>query len=231
MPNFTLRPSQLDILRSRGGRMGISAVPGSGKTFTLSALAAQIISSGALETDQDVLIVTLVNSAVDNFSARISQMVEQRGLIPHLGYRVRTLHGLAHDIVREKPSLAGLEDRFQIVDERESEFIRKESANAWLQTNYELGIRNYLQEDLDESQIGKIRRDERYGLPDSVHKIANAFIRTCKNYALAPEDLRVKLDAAPAPLGVGGNGADVRLVHHQPETAVANDGRFARRTE
>ncbi|MBL1156145.1 MAG: hypothetical protein D8M51_14610, partial [Ignavibacteriae bacterium] len=58
--NFTLRPSQTEILRYRGGRMGISAVPGSGKTFTLSALAAQIISSGALEADQDVLIVTLV---------------------------------------------------------------------------------------------------------------------------------------------------------------------------
>jgi DNA helicase-2/ATP-dependent DNA helicase PcrA len=194
--NFTLRPSQTDILRYHGGKLGISAVPGSGKTFTLSALAAQIISSGALETDQDVLIVTLVNSAVDNFSARISQMVEQRGLIPHLGYRVRTLHGLAHDIVREKPSLAGLEDRFQIVDDRESEFIRKEAANAWLQVNGELVIGNYFKDDLDESRISYIRRDEKYGLPDSVHKLATAFIRTCKNYALTPEDLRGKLDAS-----------------------------------
>ena len=46
---FTLRPSQTEILRYRGGKLGISAVPGSGKTFTLSALAAQIISSGAVE--------------------------------------------------------------------------------------------------------------------------------------------------------------------------------------
>ena len=51
---ITLRPSQTDILRYRSGRMGISAVPGSGKTFTLSALAAQIITSGALEPDQEV---------------------------------------------------------------------------------------------------------------------------------------------------------------------------------
>ena len=43
-----LRPSQTSILRYRGGKMGISAVPGAGKTFTLSALAAQIITSGAL---------------------------------------------------------------------------------------------------------------------------------------------------------------------------------------
>ncbi|MCL4825514.1 MAG: ATP-dependent helicase, partial [Anaerolineales bacterium] len=194
--NFTLRPSQTEILRYRGGRMGISAVPGSGKTFTLSALAAQIISSGALEADQDVLIVTLVNSAVDNFSARISQMVEARGLIPHLGYRVRTLHGLAHDIVREKPSLAGLEDRFQIVDERESEFIRKESANAWLST-FPNHLDDYLDPEMDASKRDWARRQQ---LPDLVHNLGMAFIRTCKNYALTPEDLRAKLDNAPAAL-------------------------------
>jgi DNA helicase-2/ATP-dependent DNA helicase PcrA len=194
--NFTFRPSQLDILRYRGGRMGISAVPGSGKTFTLSALAAQIISSGALEADQDVLIVTLVNSAVDNFSARISQMVEARGLIPHLGYRVRTLHGLAHDIVREKPSLVGLEDRFQIVDDRESEFIRKEAANAWLST-----FPNHL-DDFFDPEMDNNKRDwtRRQYLPDLIHSLGLAFIRTCKNYALTPDDLRARINEAPAPL-------------------------------
>jgi DNA helicase-2/ATP-dependent DNA helicase PcrA len=194
--NFTLRPSQTDILRYRSGKLGISAVPGSGKTFTLSALAAQIISSGALEADQDVLIVTLVNSAVDNFSARISQMVEARGLIPHLGYRVRTLHGLAHDIVREKPSLVGLEDRFQIVDDRESEFIRKEAANAWLST-FPNHLDDYFDPEMDNNKRDWTRRQH---LPDLVHSLGMAFIRTCKNYALAPEDLRYKLDSAPAPL-------------------------------
>lgn len=194
--SFALRPSQLDILRYRGGRMGISAVPGSGKTFTLSALAAQIISSGALEPDQDVLIVTLVNSAVDNFSARISQMVEARGLIPHLGYRVRTLHGLAHDIVREKPSLAGLEDRFQIVDEREAEFIRKEAANAWLSA-FPNALDDYFAPEMDNNKREWARREQ---LPDLVHNLALAFIRTCKDHALTPDDLRARLDAAPAPL-------------------------------
>jgi len=193
---FTFRPSQLDILRYRGGRMGISAVPGSGKTFTLSALAAQIISSGALEADQDVLIVTLVNSAVDNFSARISQMVEARGLIPHLGYRVRTLHGLAHDIVREKPSLAGLEDRFQIVDDRESEFIRKEAANAWLST-FPNHLDDFFDPEMDNNKRDWVRRQH---LPDLVHSLGLAFIRTCKNYALAPDDLRARLNDAPASL-------------------------------
>lgn len=202
MMNFTFRPSQTDILRYRGGKLGISAVPGSGKTFTLSALAAQIITSGMLATDQDVLIVTLVNSAVDNFSARIGKMVEQRGLIPHLGYRVRTLHGLAHDIVREKPALAGLEERFQIVDEREAEFIRKEAANAWL-TTFPNHLDEYLSPDLDESKRDWIRRQQ---LPDLAHNLSLAFIRSCKNLTLTPDDLRQKLNTAPAPLSLAEMG-------------------------
>ena len=115
---FTPRPAQQKILSYTGGRMGISAVPGSGKTHTLSALAAQLIRSGRIGDEQEVLIVTLVNSAVDNFSARIKDFL---GLSLPFGYRVRTLHGLAHDLVREKPGSVGLEERFRIVDERESD--------------------------------------------------------------------------------------------------------------
>jgi len=193
---FTLRPTQAEIANYRGGKLGISAVPGSGKTFTLSALAAQIVTRNVLGPDQDVLIVTLVNSAVENFSARISQMVQIRGLIPNLGYRVRTLHGLAHDIVREKPSLAGLEDRFQIVDEREAEFIRAESANAWLAGNPGQ-IEDYLNPQLEESKREWVRRQH---LPALIHDLALAFIRTCKNLALTPEALRRRLDVIPAQL-------------------------------
>ena len=194
---FTLRPSQTDILRYRGGKMGISAVPGSGKTFTLSALAAQIISSGALNTDQEVLIVTLVNTAVDNFAGRIGQMIGQRGLIPHLGYRVRTLHGLAHDIVREKPALAGLDERFQIVDDREAESIRRQAANTWLKANSELLIANYIKDEVDEQQLSRLINDVKYGIPDLVHSLALAFIRSAKDRRLTPDALRTRLDSAP----------------------------------
>lgn len=190
---LTLRPSQASILRYRGGKMGISAVPGAGKTFTLSALAAQIITSGALDPDQEVLIVTLVNSAVDNFANRIRGMVEQGGLIPHLGYRVRTLHGLAHDIVREKPALAGLDERFQIVDEREAEFIRKEAAHAWL-ASHPFDLDDYLDPGMDDNKRDWVRRQQ---LPDLVHSLALAFIRSAKDRRLTPETLRRQLDSAP----------------------------------
>ena len=185
--------------------MGISAVPGSGKTHILSALTAQIISSGELGVDQEVLIVTLVNSAVDNFSGRIGGFIKQRGLIPNVGYRVRTLHGLAHDIVRENPALVGLENRFAILDERESEFIRKEAASAWLASNpdklYEL-----LNNELDDSKRDWVRRDK---LPEMLSGIALAFIRSAKDNRQTPESLRTRLDATPIPLPLAEIGWDI----------------------
>jgi len=76
---IVLRPSQERIMAYISGKMGIAAVPGSGKTWTLSMLAAKIILSGALGMNQEVLVVTLVNSAVDNFSQRISEQLKESG--------------------------------------------------------------------------------------------------------------------------------------------------------
>src|SRR5512136_1224403 len=98
---FSPRPAQSRILEYNHGKMGISAVPGSGKTHTLSALAARLILSSQIDSEQEVLVVTLVNSAVENFASRIKEFLA----VPMpFGYRVRTLHGLAHEIIREKPS-------------------------------------------------------------------------------------------------------------------------------
>ncbi len=190
---FTFRPAQAQILAYTGGKLGISAVPGSGKTFTLSALAAQLIRSGRIGDEQEVLIVTLVNSAVDNFAARIKDSL---ALPMPFGYRIRTLHGLAHDIVREKPAAVGLEDRFAILDEREADFIRKEAATAWLHANPEV-LYDYLDPNLDENKRDWVHRQQ---LPELVTSIALAFIRSAKDNRLTPEKLRGLLAAAPAPL-------------------------------
>jgi DNA helicase-2/ATP-dependent DNA helicase PcrA len=192
-PPFTPRPSQQEILRYNGGRLGIAAVPGAGKTHILSALAAQIIHSGALQDDQEVLIVTLVNSAVDNFEARIKRFFDNP-LQALYKYRVRTLHGLAHDIVREKPARVGLEERFSIIDEREAGFIRRESVNAWLASH---SLDEYLDPALDQSKLDWVKRQQ---LPDLLDSLALAFIRSSKDRLLTPESLRAKLDASPAPL-------------------------------
>ncbi|MCZ7553422.1 MAG: UvrD-helicase domain-containing protein [Anaerolineales bacterium] len=158
LAEIRLRPAQEQILAYRGGFMGISAVPGSGKTWTLSRLAAQIVAGGWLDDEQEVLVVTLVNSAVDNFYRRVGDFIEARGLLRNLGYRVRTLHGLAHDIVRERPDLLQLDDRFTIVDERVADDIREESARLWLRSHPD-ALDDLLDPEMDENRRDWARRD------------------------------------------------------------------------
>jgi DNA helicase-2/ATP-dependent DNA helicase PcrA len=133
---FHPRPAQQAILAYSEGYMGVSAVPGSGKTFTLSLLAAQLVERLALAgsgRDREVLVVTFTNSAVANFRARIGAILrEEKGLLPGVGYRVRTLHGLAHDIVRERPGLVGLSEEFAIIDDRTANEIKRDAVRTFL---------------------------------------------------------------------------------------------------
>ena len=203
--NIQLRPDQEEILSYQGGRMGISAVPGSGKTFTLSLLAAKIIASGILTEDQEVLVVTLVNSAVNNFYQRISYFIQQSNLLPNLGYRVRTLHGLAHDIVRERPDLAGLDNNFNIIDEREADSIIDGSVEAWLHSHPD-SLASYLKPDLSETQLDRINRGH---IPDLIRSIAGNFIRTAKDLQLSPELLKSRIEQVPIPLPLANLGATI----------------------
>jgi DNA helicase-2/ATP-dependent DNA helicase PcrA len=200
-----LREEQKKILKYRRGKMGISAVPGSGKTWTLSYLAARIIASGRLEEDQEVLVVTLVNSAVDHFYQRVSSFIQQSGLLPHMGYRVRTLHSLANEIVRERPELVGLSDNYQIVDEREADSIRDEVAQSWLRS-HPGELEAYLNPDLEESRRDRVIRED---LQKLVKDIALSFIRYAKDYQLTPQKLHELLDRVPVPLPLAQMGADI----------------------
>jgi DNA helicase-2/ATP-dependent DNA helicase PcrA len=202
---FTPRPSQEKILTYDGGRLGIAAVPGAGKTYTLSALAAKLIANGRIGSDQEVLVVTLVNSAVDNFAQRIGSFVQQSGLIPHLGYRVRTLHGLAHDIVREKPGRVGLEERFSIIDEREADFIRRDAVNAWLASHPD-SLDDMLDPAIDQSKRDWVHRKQ---LPELLQSLSLAFIRSAKDHRLTPQGLRDRLTSAPAPLLLAQMGLEI----------------------
>src|SRR3974377_373570 len=106
--SFTPRFDQQKVLAflDTGGYLGVSAVPGSGKTATLSDLAAELVRQ-RIRNEEEVLIVTFANSAVDNFSRRIRGFLvaptlqaarDERysaSLLPDGGSRVGTLPGLA----------------------------------------------------------------------------------------------------------------------------------------
>lgn len=192
-----LRPSQKDVvLGYKGGKMGISAVPGSGKTHTLSYLAADILLRGALDIDQEILVVTLVNSAVENFNQRIGSLVKRGGLLPGIGYRVRTLHGLAHDIVRERPGLVNLANDFAIIDESDALKILENVTQTWLRANPAFG-ESYIKSELNEAQQSRVRRQN---FPWLVQGIAQNLIKFAKDNELTPDDLSRKLSHLPKSL-------------------------------
>ncbi len=187
---FKPRPAQAAVLRYRSGKMGVAAVPGSGKTQVLSCLAADLIAEGALEDDQEVLVVTLVNSAVSNFAHRIEGFIKERRMLPRMGYRVRTLHGLANDILRERPDLAGLPNHFQIVDDLESERILLNAARSWLAEHPQF-IDTYENPEKPFSNLAQQQKS----WEETVTDMARAFIGMSKDLELTPEDLRLRMDA------------------------------------
>jgi len=193
MADFQPRPGQQQALAYTGGKMGLSAVPGSGKTHTLAVLAAQLVAT-AIADDQEVLIVTLVNSAVDNFKRRINQLIARRGLLTGFGYRVRTLHGLAHDIVRERPGLVGLAEDFGILDEREADAVRDEAVEAWLSAHPDTAD-PYLCPELEGDRAAWVKRNL---WPELIREVAAAFIKRAKDRQIPPELLLERLRSCQA---------------------------------
>jgi len=186
------RPEQEAIvLGYSGGKVGIAAVPGSGKTFTLAHLAARLVYAQHLAPDQEVLVVTFTNSAVNSFQARIARILrDQYGLLPFVGYRVRTLHGLAHDIVRERPALVGLTDDFAILDEKLALEIQRDIVVQRLPEWWDR-LSGYLDPETD-------ARSSRRGFEQDLPDLVIEFIRHAKDLRLGPEELLVALQGTDA---------------------------------
>lgn len=195
---FNPRPKQQEVLNYKSGWMGVAAVPGAGKTRTLSALAAKILTETPLQPGQEVLIVTLVNSAVGNFSRQIRDFLKARGMIAGYDYRVRTLHGLASDIVRERPALVGLSDNFTIIDQREADAMLNAAADAWLRGNPD-ALNAYI----NEEHIEKPSVQQRH-TPELVAKVAGNFIKQAKDMMWTPAHVHDALETfnMPLPLAV-----------------------------
>ena len=193
---FTPRKEQLEILSYTGGLMGISAVPGSGKTFTLSALAADLIeklvrASENQEPDQEILIVTFSNAAALNFSARIASFLAERGLLPGIGYKVCTLHSMALDIIRGHTQQLGIEDDFTVLDEVGSDALLQRAVDLWLDADMRDTFDLVVDPNLRPEKQDEIYREK---WQQDVTDIVRNVISQAKDYHITPEELRTDLD-------------------------------------
>jgi DNA helicase-2/ATP-dependent DNA helicase PcrA len=185
------RPSQARILDYREGRMGVSAVPGSGKTWTLSLLAARLVQETPLARGQQILVVTLVNAARGKFEQQVREFLGEQSL--GTLYRVRTLHGLAKDIVSERPSLVGLSDEFEILDEKETEEILQDAVRTWFRGHPTFGIDEYFPPQTGERSEQILHSWKEREVP----RMAKDFIQRAKDYRLRPAQLQESLRDYP----------------------------------
>lgn len=192
--DVTLRPAQAEILKYERGLMAVSAVPGSGKTFILSRLAAQLIADGRVDpaADQQVLIVTYLNASVDTFKARIRKRLDVLGL-PAAGFDVRTLHSLALEIVRLDSTGLGEDAAPHVLDEAQSAHFLALAADGWIEAHPDEWYA-FLPEDTPQ-----LRARWR----DITLRTARAFIRAAKNERYSPalvlERLNRTVSEAPSP--------------------------------
>ena len=90
MINFT--KEQKEILKYTSGNMCISAVPGAGKTFILTHLAYNL--SKILKNDEQILVLTYMNSATFNFYNNLKNIDKNINNI-----QVKTIHKFCLDLI------------------------------------------------------------------------------------------------------------------------------------
>jgi len=203
--NTTLHPifrdSQYDLMQYKGGCVAVHAAPGSGKTWLLAQLAAANVTKLTkrdLDTGREILVVTFSNSAAATLNNQIQETLQtQYGHTSFAGLRVRTLHALAHEIIAETPETFGLSPDFRIIEERIAYHIRRAAVLENLPDHPEL---SHLFNPVLIPQSSRLEALKRDYWPQLLHRTAERFIHSCKNYWLPPSDSRLTQFAQSQPL-------------------------------
>ena len=112
MEEIRYRREQKLIMKYTNGKMAIPAVPGGGKTFILSRLAVKLVKE--LEVEEEMLILTYMNSSVNNFKHKIMELLHKRGEYElYRKFQIKTIHKLGSDLLREHGDTLGITESFQ----------------------------------------------------------------------------------------------------------------------
>ncbi|WP_165478778.1 UvrD-helicase domain-containing protein, partial [Clostridioides difficile] len=109
MININYREDQIPIINYDNGTMAVPAVPGAGKTFIITNLVAKLLLEQKHKGGK-ILILTYMNSAVNNFKGRIRKILEENKIDDTNSYEVMTIHSLAVKIIKEKPEVVMLSE-------------------------------------------------------------------------------------------------------------------------
>ncbi|MDQ2087039.1 ATP-dependent helicase [Herbivorax sp. ANBcel31] len=150
-----LRKGQKELVEQyRGGYCAIPAIPGGGKTYCLSHWAVEMITKG-INKPGKILIVTYMNSAVNNFKQRIASELQKKDILGTKDYFVSTIHGLCLQIIKEKPDLVVTNEEFNVIDGVSKIHLISSAIDEWKRHN-EREFKMYL--DIDGLGAGKAGR-------------------------------------------------------------------------
>jgi DNA helicase-2/ATP-dependent DNA helicase PcrA len=175
-PQVTLRPEQQRALAYRSGPLGIAAVPGSGKTFILELLIADLILNRGVPPER-IGVFTYMRSARSNLINRINQRLQQAGYLDRFT-QAFTLHSLALRVLREVP---GPWEELSILEEYEQERLLSRLCRAWLAHH------THLWEPLIPAEKPHKVVRNRLRFRRSFQQMVRAVISTAKNLRLGPE--------------------------------------------
>ena len=194
MRKITYREDQAPIMEYKSGTMAVPAVPGAGKTFIVTRLVTELLENN-INGKEKILILTYMNSAVNNFKGRIKKLLNEKygedveieenlseeeineikrknkDTLRRLNnsYEVMTIHSLATKIIKENPESAMLNEEFMIADDAQRSIILNECIESYLSTEkgrkYFYYFINY--EKAKDKKTKKINEDKARGFEET----------------------------------------------------------------
>ena len=123
-------PEQEEIFNYKEEIMAVPSVPGSGKTFTLTHLPLKL--SKEIDENSKILILTYMNSAVENFYERLKTLDKNVSNI-----EVKTIHKFCLDLIKENIDLFNISEDFALLDRESSRKLVEDLYKTWFNENKE----------------------------------------------------------------------------------------------
>jgi len=183
-----LRPGQQEIADWQGGRLAVSAVPGSGKSTGMAVAAALAIARYQLHARRQLVVVTFTRSAAANIKSKIREYLKTLAL-PQGGFVVHTLHGLAWSIARSYPELSGLNPESVLITPNQSHRLIRNSVEQWIGLNPSLYQQLLEGQQFDGEETERLRR-QAVLRTEVLPALADTVIREAKSSGLMPQELR-----------------------------------------
>lgn len=131
-PAIALNPEQQAAVERENQDVCVVAGPGSGKTRVLVERFAWLTGRGV--DPERILAITFTEKAAtelkERLASRFMSQPEKRRKIEHA--QISTIHGFCHAILREHALAAGIDPRFELLDDLEADSLRYEAMQETL---------------------------------------------------------------------------------------------------